>query len=89
VNQQSNKQLFENAVFANTIQVQEIDQIIKKGQEQHITEIEQLRKIYNLELCEGMWQQGGCIIVVGNNKLKQGVISLYHNFLLAGHPGNW
>jgi len=87
VNQQANKQLFKNVVFTNTIQVQEIDQIIIKGQEQHAAKIEQLCEKHNLMLCEEMWQQAGHIIVVGNNKLKQGVISLYHKFSLAGHPG--
>ena len=35
------------------------------------------------------WQNQGRIIVVGNNDLKQGVISLYHDHSLAGHPGVW
>jgi hypothetical protein len=26
---------------------------------------------------------------VGNNDVKKGVISLYHNFQTAGHPGQW
>ena len=26
---------------------------------------------------------------MGNNDLKRGVISLYHDFSLAGHPGSW
>jgi len=89
VNQQSSEQLFEKAVFTNTIQVQEIDQIIKKGQEQHTTEIEWLCGKFDLALCEEMWQHAGCIIVVGNNELKHGVISLYHDFSLAGYPGGW
>ena len=87
VNRQQEEQLLNNAVFANNIQVQEIDQIIKKGQ--NTLEIEPLHEKYGLELCEGIWQQQGRIIVVGNNDLKQGVISLYHDFSLAGHPGSW
>ena len=35
------------------------------------------------------WQNQGRIIVVGNNDLKRGVISLYHDHSLAGHPGVW
>ena len=38
---------------------------------------------------DNLWYQQGRIIVVGNNDLKQGVISLYHKFSLAGHPGAW
>ena len=87
VNRQQEEQLLTNAVFANNIQVQEIDQIIIKGQ--NATEIEPLHEKYGLELCEGIWRQQGCIVVVGNNDLKQGVISLYHDFSLAGHPGSW
>ena len=55
-------------MFANNIQVQEIDQIIIKGQ--NATEIEPLQEKYGLELCEGIWRQQGRIIVVGNNDLK-------------------
>ena len=87
VNRQQEEQLLTNAVFANNIQVQEIDQIIIKGQ--NAAEIEPLHEKYRLELCKGIWRQQGCIVVVGNNDLKRGVISLYHNFSLAGHPGSW
>ena len=68
VNRQQEEQLLDNAVFANNIQVQEIDQIIKKSQ--NTSEIEPLCKKYGLELREGIWQQQGRIVVVGNNDLK-------------------
>ena len=53
VNRQQEEQLLTNAVFANNIQVQEIDQIIIKGQ--NATEIEPLQEKYGLELSEGIW----------------------------------
>jgi hypothetical protein len=69
--------------------VAEIDQIIKYTQEEHQKEIKALDDKYALEFHDGTWQTEGCIIVVGNNNLKRGVISLYHNFSLAEHLGNW
>jgi hypothetical protein len=42
-----------------------------------------------MEFVNGTWLNEGRIVVVGNNDLKRGVISLYHDFSLAGHPGNW
>ena len=34
-----------------------------------------------------VWTMNGRLVVVGNNDLKRGVISLYHDFPTAGHPG--
>ena len=33
------------------------------------------------------WTVTGRLVVVGNNELRRGVISLYHDFPTAGHPG--
>ena len=89
VNRQQEEQLLQDAVFVNTIQVQEVDYIIKKGQEQQKEVIMNLQEKYMLEFKNDLWHQQGHIVVVGNNNLKQGVISLYHNFSLSGHPGAW
>ena len=89
VNRQQEEQLLQDAVFVNTIQVQEIDDIIKEAQMQQKHIIKELQERYVLEWKEDCWYQQNCIIVVGNNNLKRGVISLYHKFSLAGHPGAW
>ena len=89
VNQQNEEQLLQDTVFINTVQVQEIDNIIKEAQRQQKQTIQELQDKYALEWKDDLWHQQNCIIVVGNNNLKQGVISLYHNFSLTGHPGTW
>ena len=89
VNWQNKEQLLQNAVFVNTIQVQDIDKIIKETQMQQKHVIQSLIEKYVLERKDNLWYHQDHIVVVGNNKLKQGVISLYHNFSLAGHPGAW
>ena len=89
VNQQNEEQLLQDAIFVNTIQVQEIDGIIKNAQVQQKQTIKDLRDKYILKWKEDLWRQQDCIVVVGNNDLKQGVISLYHNFSLARHLGAW
>ena len=68
VNRQQEEQLLKSTVFANNIQVQEINQIIKESQ--NTSEIEPLREKFGLELRDGIWQQQGRIVVVGNNNLK-------------------
>ena len=89
VNWWHEEQLLQDAVFVNTVQVQEIDDIIKEAQAQQKHIIKELQERYALEWKEDLWHQQNHIVVVGNNNLKQGVISLYHNFSLAGHPGAW
>ena len=89
VNQQSKEQLLQDTVFVNTIQVQEIDEIIKEMQTQQKHIIKDLEEKYMLEWKDNLWHHQNCIVVVGNNNLKRGVISLYHNFSLAGHPRAW
>jgi len=34
-----------------------------------------------------LWTKDGAFVVVGNNALKRGVISLFHDSTTAGHPG--
>src|SRR5882757_7051379 len=33
-----------------------------------------------------LWTKEGALVVVGNNELKRGVISLFHDTTTAGHP---
>ena len=89
VNWQNEEQLLQNAVFVSTIQVQDIDKIIKEAQIQEKHVIQDFAERYALERKNNLWHHQDCIVVVGNNDLKQGVISLYHDFSLAGHPGAW
>ena len=89
VNRQNEEQLLQDTVFVNMIQVQDIDNIIKETQMQQKHVIQDLKEKYALERKDDLWHHQNCIVVVGNNELKWGVISLYHNFSLAGHLGTW
>jgi transposase InsO family protein len=42
---------------------------------------------HNLSVTEGLHWHGAQLVVVDDNTLRRGVISLYHNSITAGHPG--
>jgi hypothetical protein len=65
----------------------DIDDTIKNAQTNNTPTIETLQQRYPLQLHDHVWQLNNRYVVVGNDVLKRGVISLYHNFPTAGHPG--
>jgi len=42
---------------------------------------------HTLSKAGDLWTKEGAFVVVGNNALKRGVISLFHDSMTAGHPG--
>jgi len=42
---------------------------------------------HSLALTGDLWTKDGALVVVGNNELHKGLISLFHNSTMAGHPG--
>ena len=70
VNQQNEEQLLQDTVFVNTVQVQDINNIIKEAQMRQMQVIKELQDKNVLEWKEGLWYQQNRIIVVGNNNLK-------------------
>jgi hypothetical protein len=57
---------------------------LKKNQDQ----LDQWHRTHNIEHRPGdLWWKGNALIVVGNDNLKRGVISLFHDHIAAGHPG--
>jgi hypothetical protein len=46
-----------------------------------------LQQKFPLKNVNNQWTINGRLVVVGNDDLKRGVISLYHDFPTAGHPG--
>jgi len=44
------------------------------------------RSTYNVEYYPSLWWKDNALIIVGNNDLKWGVTSKFHNSLTAGHP---
>jgi RNase H-like domain found in reverse transcriptase/Integrase zinc binding domain len=50
--------------------------------------LESWRAQFNIEHRPGdLWWKGGALVVVGNDNLKWGVLTLFHNSATAGHPG--
>jgi Integrase zinc binding domain len=46
------------------------------------------RRAHGIEHRPGdLWWKGTSLVVVGNDDLKRGVISLFHDHIAAGHPG--
>src|SRR5260221_4469619 len=42
---------------------------------------------HNLSLLDGThWHRGTALVIVGDNELKGGVTSIFHNHMTAGHP---
>ena len=77
-------------VFVNTISAESIDEAVRTAQELNPKAIALLvDDQHPLEKREGTWWLGSRMVIVGNDNLKRGVISLYHDFSLAGHPGSW
>jgi hypothetical protein len=59
-------------------------QSLKKNQIQ----LDSWRRAHGIEHCPGdLWWKGTSLVVVGNDDLMRGVISLFHNHITAGHPG--
>jgi Integrase zinc binding domain/Chromo (CHRromatin Organisation MOdifier) domain len=50
--------------------------------------LDQWRRAHHIEHRAGdLWWKGDALVVVGNDDLKRGVISLFHDHIAAGHPG--
>src|SRR6266566_2358688 len=63
------------------------NQAILNAQHNNTTEIQMLRFKYPLTNDNNKWTLNHHLIVMGNNDLKWGVITLYHNFPTTGHAG--
>ncbi|HYT44498.1 MAG TPA: hypothetical protein VEP90_19365, partial [Methylomirabilota bacterium] len=74
-------------VFVNTILALDYNQAILNAQHHNMDEIQTLQSKYLLTNDKDQWTLNHHLIVMGNNNLKRGVITLYHNFPTASHAG--
>ena len=74
-------------LFVNTTTALGLDHSIIEAQLTHSQDILSLTQKYLLTQQNDTWTMSKRLVVVGNNDLKRGVISLYHDFPTAGHPG--
>ena len=66
----------------------EIEAEVMKNQKEHQDTLERWKRAHNVEHRPGdLWWKDEALVVVGNNDLKKGVISLFHDPYTAGHPG--
>ena len=65
-----------------------LEQAIKRAQYpmQHI--LKQWATMHNLSTIDGThWYHGMALVVVADNELRRGVITLFHDHRASGHPG--
>src|SRR6266850_1456598 len=66
----------------------ETDVLHMQGLMKHRATLETWRAKYNVEYCPGgLWWKGDSLVIVENDDLRRGVITLFHDSLPAGHPG--
>jgi len=59
-----------------------------QGLFKNCAQLDTWHKSQNIEYCPGgLWWKDQALVVVGNNDLKRGVTSKFHDALTAGHPG--
>jgi len=65
-----------------------IDQKVKHAQYPKQETLKQWAPVHNLTLQDGThWHHRTTLVVVADNKLRRGVISLFHDHVAAGHTG--
>lgn len=66
----------------------EIEVLHMQGLKKHKDQLKQWNKAHSLKQRTGnRWWKGNALVVVGNDDLKRGVISLFHDSIAARHPG--
>ena len=59
-----------------------------QGLSKNRAQLDTWRAAYNVEYRPGsLWWKGEALVVVGNDNLRRGVVSLFHDSLATGHPG--
>jgi len=65
-----------------------LDSKVKLAQYPNQPKLKQWAPLHNLSLLDGThWYHRTALVVVADNSLRRGVISLFHNHMTAGHPG--
>ena len=74
-------------LFTNTITALDLDEAITNAQNLDPNELSQLQQNYPITKTRSHWYLTNRLVVVGNNDLRKGIITLYHNFPTARHAG--
>src|SRR5712672_3716053 len=65
----------------------ELNRKIEKAQGKDASTLRQWERVHGISQHGDLWTKDGALVVVGNNDLRRGVISLFHDATTAGHPG--
>jgi len=66
---------------------EQLDHQVAFSQVSGTRSLQRWRVAHSLILRGNLWTKDRALIVVGNNKLHKGLISLFHDSTMAGHPG--
>ena len=78
---------FPPSLFINELTITDTHSMIELAQEWHKTELQNLQRTTHLTLHNNLYYYNSRLIVPEDNKLRWGVLSLYHDTTTAGHPG--
>ena len=71
----------------SNLSLEQLDRQVAFFQVSGACSIQRWRTAHSLILQGDLWTKDGATVVVGNNKLHKGLISLFHDSTTAGHPG--
>ena len=64
------------------------DSKVKEGQYPRQSELKQWASLHNLTLLDGThWHHGTALVIMADDALRRGVISLFHDHVTTSHPG--
>jgi hypothetical protein len=75
------------SLFVDAITSSSLDDRVRTHQLRRPKLLAKWTLTHNLSVTEGLHWCGAQLVVVDDNTLRRGVISLYHNSITAGHPG--
>jgi RNase H-like domain found in reverse transcriptase/Integrase zinc binding domain len=75
------------SLFINTLTLSSLDERVRGHQIKRPELLSQWSLSHNLTKLDNFYWHGDQLVVVDNDDLRRGVISLYHDSLTAGHPG--
>jgi hypothetical protein len=65
-----------------------LEQQIRRAQYPEQSTLKKWAPIYNLTALDGThWYHGTTLVVIVNDELRRGIISLFHDHKASGHPG--
>jgi Integrase zinc binding domain len=74
-------------LFIHASTVSDLEQLVLDTQLMNPDLLHWWASHFNLTESNSAWYHGSALVVVEDNDLRREVLSLYHDYHLAGHPG--